>query len=190
MRKVALADIGARGGFVADARFGAGPVQRPIETADPLETAYANGYADGERAAAARAEAERKELADRWEAIELAFARFDDASAALLRERLRATVLQICSDMAGPVALDEAGLALRIDAAAALLRRKHDDRVIRLNPDDLALVRSRLDPSLGLVADPDMERGSLRIEGEDGGIEDGPQQWRNALGEALGACTL
>lgn len=190
MRRVALAEIGGRGGFVADARYAARPAAEAAEASDPLEDAYARGFADGERAAEVRAETQRAELAARLAAIDLAFARFDDDSAALLRERLRATVLQICSDMAGPVAIDEAGLARRVEAAAALLRRKHDDRVIHLHPEDLALVGDRLDPALVLVADPGLERGSLRIEGEAGGIEDGPQQWRNALSEALGGCTL
>ena len=98
------------------------------------------------------------------------------------------TVRALCEDAVLPLALDIEGLARRVEAAAALLQRKTDERVIHLNPSDHALVMPLIDPALTLVPDPTIERGGLRIDTEDGGVEDGPAQWRQAIAEALGQC--
>jgi flagellar assembly protein FliH len=50
------------------------------------------------------------------------------------------------------------------------------------------LIGTRLPASLTVEADPSVERGGLRIETTDGGIEDGPSHWRRALAEAFGQC--
>lgn len=188
MRRISLAEIGGRGAFVSDPRYLTGPGGQAPR--DPLADAYERGYAEGERTAREQAEAQRGAIEAQHQAIELAFARFDEDSAALLRERLRTTVLAICQQMAGSIALDEAGLAARVDAAAALLRRKQDERVVRLHPEDIRLVEGRMAPDLSLLADPTLPRGSLRVDGEEGGLEDGAEQWRESLAEALGECSL
>jgi flagellar assembly protein FliH len=33
-----------------------------------------------------------------------------------------------------------------------------------------------------------LERGALRVEAANGGVEDGPAQWRQAIAEALALC--
>lgn len=187
MRKVSLAEIGGRGAFVADGRYR--PPEAMQAAGDPVREAYEHGFAEGQAAAREQLFADQSASNAERKAIELAFARFDEASAALLRERLHATVLAICQDMAGPVALDSHGLAARVDAAAALIRSRHDQRVVRLHPTDLGLVQDRVDPGLTLLADPAIPRGSLRVDGKQGGVEDGAEQWRAALEEALGRCS-
>ena len=57
-----------------------------------------------------------------------------------------------------------------------------------LNPDDLALVAPRLPSEWKVSPDPALERGALRVETSNGGVEDGPAQWRHALAEAFHAC--
>ena len=121
-------------------------------------------------------------------AIELAFARFDADSERHLRERILATVHALCEEAVLPLALDAEGLARRVDAAAAMLQRKHDQRIVHIHPDDLELVRSSVTGDLELVADASVERGGLRVETDDGGVEDGPQQWRRALAEIFDTC--
>ena len=69
-----------------------------------------------------------------------------------------------------------------------MLARADDDRVIRLHPDDMALVAPRLAPDWGVEPDPALERGSLRVETASGGVEDGPATWRRAIAEALHQC--
>ena len=188
MRRISFAEVGGRGGFVPDQRYGA--VATGQCPRDPSAEAYDRGFADGKRAGEERAAAGQASHDAERGAIELAFARFDDASAAVLRDRLHDTVLFICQQMAGPIALDVARLAARVEDAAALMQRRHDERLIRLHPEDLALVDGRVRPDLALQADPTLERGALRIDDPDGGIEDGAEQWRLALAEALGECSL
>lgn len=190
MSRIAYASLGRPGAFTPNARFTrspAAPQADPVAT-DPAADAYAIGYRDGQ--AAARAEAEEALRNERHQRamIELAFARFDADSALALRENLRATVIALCEDAILPLALDLDGLSRRIETAAAMFQRRHDERTILLHPDDLALVREHVSDTLDLVADPTVERGGLRVETEDGGVEDGPEQWRRAIEEALGSC--
>ena len=195
MSRIAYASLGRPGAFTPNSRFSRAPAPGQLDQeqadqvpADPVADSYASGYRDGQAAALAEAEqAMRRERQERA-AIELAFARFDADSAQSLRENLRATVLALCEDAILPLALDMDGLARRIETAAAMFQRRHDERTILLNPDDLALVKDHVAPALDLRADASVERGGLRVETEDGGVEDGPEQWRRAIEEALGSC--
>ena len=153
-----------------------------------MAEAHARGCEEGRSAALAEVAAQRAEEDAARAAITLAFARFDEDSAKQLRERLRETVVALCEDAVLPLALDIEGLGRRVEAAAALLQRKTDERIVRLHPSDHALVLPLVDPALTLVPDPAIERGSLRIDTDDGGVEDGPAQWRQAIAEALAQC--
>ena len=181
------------GGFSRDPRFSplfacSTPDDAARSEPDPVADAYRRGLAEGRsEAEAAAAELERVREAERA-AIELAFARFDCSSAAALRERLRLTVLALCEETILPLALDADGLAARIAKATSMLQRVQDERRVRLHPDDLALVEKRVPADLTIVPDPSVERGALRIETDDGGIEDGPAQWRRILAEAFREC--
>ena len=185
MRRVALAEIGVRGSFAPHSRYAVAPEHT---NRDPVADAFRAGMAEGESKAAAAAQAQLEELTASRQRIELAFARFDDESARLLQDRLHDAVAAICQAMAGEIAIEPDRLAARVKRAAAMLRRKHDERIVSLHPADLALVRGRLPASLRLEPDPSLARGQLRVDSEDGGVEDGPEQWRAALSEALGSC--
>lgn len=181
-----------RGEFSRDPRFASLLVAPPggggRDDTDPVAEAYARGFADGSALARDEAlQAERERDAARA-AIELAFARFDEASAAALAERLRQTVHALCEEAVLPLALDPAGLVARIEAAVTLLRRSQDERRVLVNPVDLPLIEGRLPEGLTVEADASVERGALRIETADGGIEDGPTHWRRILAEAFREC--
>ncbi|WP_374408685.1 FliH/SctL family protein [Pelagerythrobacter sp.] len=181
------------GGFARDPRFSAHCAQPAAERSeqpahDPVAEAYRRGLAEGRAEAEAQAARREAERDGQRAAIELAFARFDAGSAADLRERLRLTVLALCERTVMPLAIDAEGLAARIDLATAMLQRAQDERRVLLNPEDLALVEGRVPADVVLVADASIERGALRIETEDGGIEDGPAQWRRILEEAFREC--
>lgn len=190
MSRVAYASLGRRGSFALDSRY-TKPMLEAASMVEPdaAEQAYRTGYEDGQ--AAMRAEAEAQLAAERAQrrAIELAFARFDEESARLLRDQITATVHTLCEEAVLPLALDTDGLARRIEAAAAMLQRKHDQRLVHIHPDDLELVRDHVAKDIGLIADPSVERGALRVETEDGGVEDGPAQWRRALAEIFDSCS-
>ncbi len=183
--------------FRADPRFCAGsPVDAPPQPPpgpaqpphDPLALAWADGHALG--LAEGRAEAEARMRADALaaEGLTLSFARLDRALEEELRLRLRDTVAALCEAAILPLALDEEALARRVEAAVAMLARADDDRVLRLHPDDIALIAPRLSRDWQVVPDPALERGALRVETASGGVEDGPATWRRAIAEALHQC--
>lgn len=180
---------GGSAGFARDPRFAATLSDAgAYPAADPQGEAYARGYAEGAAQARVEAEAAAATREAQLSAIELSFATWDKASAAALRERLRQTVLALCEEAIMPMALDAGSLALRIDRACEMLQRAQDERRVMLNPEDLDLLAGRLPADLNVAADPMVERGALRIETADGGIEDGPAQWRRILAEAFREC--
>lgn len=194
-------------GFAQDRRFfrelapaavpPAEPAPVPVESADagegvqhddPVAAAWADGYARGlgdAQEAAAQIIAEQDAARSR---IELALTRLDAAMQAELQERLRETVIALCEAAIAPAALDPEGLTRRVQVAAAMLARAEDARVIRLHPEDLALIAARLPEDWHFEPDATLERGAVRVEGALGGVEDGPEQWRRAIEEALRQC--
>lgn len=190
MSRIAYAALGRPGSFARDGRYAKPQVsEEPVETEDVAEKAYRAGYEDGQLSARADFDAQLTAERAARSAIELAFARFDAESERQLRDRMLATVHALCEEAVLPLALDSEGLARRVEAAAAMLQRKHDQRIIHIHPEDLELVKASVPASLELVADGSVERGGLRVETDDGGVEDGPQQWRRALAEIFDSCT-
>ena len=190
MSRIAYAALGRPGSFARDGRYAKPQVpEEPVETEDVAEKAYRAGYEDGQLSARADFDAQLTAERAARSAIALAFARFDAASERQLRDRLLATVHALCEEAVLPLALDSEGLARRVEAAAAMLQRKHDQRIVHIHPEDLELVKASVPASLELVADGSVERGGLRVETDDGGVEDGPQQWRRALAEIFDSCT-
>ncbi len=178
-------------GFQGDSRFvSAPPPPSPAEepSEDPLARAYADGFASGAEKAQAEAEACAIAEAQARAALEISFARLDNDLAEQLRQRLRDTVAALCEAALAPMALDEDALMCRIERALALFARADDERVIRLNPDDLAMVSPRMARDWHVVPDPALERGALRVEAANGGVEDGPAQWRADIAEAFEQC--
>ncbi|MBV02291.1 MAG: hypothetical protein CL800_07855 [Citromicrobium sp.] len=190
MSRIAYAALGRPGSFARDGRYAKPQVsEEPVETEDVAEKAYRAGYEDGQLSARADFDAQLTAERAARSTIELAFARFDAESERQLRDRLLATVHALCEEAVLPLALDSEGLARRVEAAAAMLQRKHDQRIVHIHPEDLELVKASVPASLELVADGSVERGGLRVETDDGGVEDGPQQWRRALAEIFDSCT-
>lgn len=185
---------GGRGGFFRDRRFASAADRVEMDIApppvpeDPVARAWNEGHAAGAAEARATFAADIAAQDAARHRIELSLMRMDAGMIDQLQERLRETVLALCEDALRPAAIDPAGLSRRVAAAAAMLARADDDRVIRLHPDDLALVRESLPADWAFEPDPTLERGAVRVEGAHGGVEDGPEQWRQALVEALNAC--
>jgi len=166
------------------------PVIEPDAELDPVETAraaaYEQGWADA-HAAAHQAAAQADETRGR---METAFHRLDGELAEQFRQRLMETVIALCESCLAPLAIDKDALMRRIERAAAMFTRADDDRLIRLHPEDLAAIGSRLPKDWAVQADAAMTRGAIRVESrsgasESGGAEDGPDQWRRAIAEAL-----
>lgn len=188
MSSLPFAALAQDSGFRRDPRFGSPAPPAPPRAEDQLVRAFAEGHAAGR--AEALAEAEEHAAADEAARgrLELALARLDAEQAEALRQRLYATVQALCEAALAPLALDPEALAARVTRAAAMLARADDDRLLRLHPADLALIAPRLPEGLATLADPALERGALRIEAGNGGVEDGPAHWHRAIAEALAQC--
>lgn len=180
------------GRFRSDARFSGTPAPQPPSDdtpgEDPLARAFAEGFAAGADEARTQAAENAATEAAARDALTLSFTRLEHDLAEQLRLRLRDTVAALCEAALAPLALDEDALMRRIDQAVALFARADDERVIRLHPDDLKLVSPRLAKDWNVVPDPALARGALRVEAANGGVEDGPPQWRAAIAEALDQC--
>jgi flagellar assembly protein FliH len=191
VRALSLADLGrSSGGFLRDRRFGGPPLaaNHAVPEEDPAVQAFAAGYAQGAAdAEAAFGEAMAQQDAARTR-IELAFGRLDADLTRDLEARLREMILALCAPLLADFATDPVALTRRVETAAAMLARAADERVIRLHPEDLALIGARLPEDWHFEPDPSLDRGALRIEGAAGGVEDGPAGWLRTLTEALGAC--
>lgn len=188
MSSLPWAELGAGAGFCSDPRFSLVPVAPAADLADPVAEAWAEGHAAGLAEAQAEAAAVRTAEEEARRQIELALARLDAEQQEALHQRLIETVAALCNAALAPLAIDPELLAERAARAAAMLARADDHAVLRLHPDDLKLVAKRLPGDLAVEPDPALERGNLRLDGQTGGVEDGPAQWRRAIAEALGQC--
>lgn len=179
-------------GFRSDARFNRAaappPPEPDAEPFDPLTEALEQGFAAGFAEAQAQAQARAQADAVAREGLSLAFSRLDQALEEELRQRLRDTVTALCEAAIAPLALDTDALERRVGVAVAMLARADDDRTVRLNPEDMALLAARFPADWKVEPDPALERGALRVETASGGVEDGPAQWRVTLAEALARC--
>ena len=178
-------------GFQLDSRYArsaAPSARQPVEITDPVAQAWAEGYARGAEDAHAEAAIIMAAEAEARAALDLSFASFDAELAETLRQRLQDTVMALCEATLVPYAHDTVALAARVERAVAMLARADDERLIRLHPDDLDIVAPRLPADWKFSPDPTLERGALRVETQNGGVEDGPAHWRRALAEAFHAC--
>jgi len=188
MSSLPLAALGSSSGFSCDPRFSLATLPVPAAAADPVADAWAEGHAAGLAEAQAEAASLRADEEERRRQIELSLARLDASQQEVLHQRLIETVAALCNAALAPLAIDPDLLAERAARAAAMLARADDNAVLRLHPDDLKLVARRLPKDLAVEPDPTLERGNLRLDGQSGGVEDGPAQWRRAIAEALGQC--
>lgn len=187
------------GGFRSDTRYASAgeipPAHAPAaanapepEVQDPLTLAFTEGFTAGFNQAKEQAAEQARQDAAARQTLDLSFARLDRELTEELRLRLRDTVAALCEAALAPLALDEDALVARIERAVAMLARADDNRLIRLHPEDLVMVAPRLTADWHVVPDPTLERGALRIESDNGGVEDGPEDWRRAIAEALRQC--
>lgn len=192
---IRLENLGRPTGFRSSARYAqledTAPPPPPEPEGppdDPVAIAYAEGFAAGIDAMRLEAEEHAQIEAAAREALALSFARLDQDLQEELRMRLRDTVAVLCESAIAPLALDEKALMQRIEAAVSMLARADDERLIRLHPDDIAMIAPQMGMDWQIVPDSTLERGSLRVESVNGGIEDGPAVWRRAIAEALHQC--
>lgn len=112
----------------------------------------------------------------------------NDDGVKMLENRLREAVLALCRQAIDDISIAPDRLAARIQAAVKQLVSSHNEKVIEVSPGDLDALRATLPAEWKLVANADLPRGAIRVATPEGGIEDGPDQWKQALEEAIRTC--
>lgn len=152
---------------------------------DPVAAAHAAGYAEG--VAAAIAEGKVRAAADAALLDRLGAALRSDAR--LDRERmarqLRQTVLYLVSRIIGEAGVSAELLGKRVTAATELLADAAESAMLRVHPEDVALLAGLLPESVFPVGDAAIARGSFVLEAASTIVEDGPELWLEQLAQAI-----
>lgn len=163
---------------------GSEPAVDPIDAA--RASGHAEGYAEGLAAAArefqAQAEAEARD-GQMIDSIAQALSGRVDRQA--MAEQLRQTVLMLVGKLVGEIGVDADRLAGRVEAAIDHLSDANEAAMLRVHPDDVALLDGRLPQTVFPVGDADVERGGFVLETASTIVEDGPSLWLDQLAAAI-----
>lgn len=132
--------------------------------------AFAQGFDEGVKTARAELEADRAAHLR----LALALEQLQPQSSGTLSALLSTAVLRLVRQIAGEVEVDADLLARRCLAVAECIEDEVGQPSLYLHPDDIALMEQKGLP-VRLLADPEMLRGSVRLETSDGWVEDGPE---------------
>lgn len=163
------------------------PASLRPETAfvDPIAAARAAGFAEGFAAAQDSQHADQ----DRNDALLKGLTEALHSASHIDRDRLathlRQTILLLITKMIGETEIDGPLLASRITAATDMLADKAEAAVLRVHPDDIALLDGLLPTTLHAQADAEVARGSFVLESASTIVEDGPELWLEQLAQAI-----
>lgn len=99
--------------------------------------------------------------------------------------QLRQTVLHLVSGLIDQVGISGDLLARRVEAASDLLADQSESAILRVHPDDVALLDGRLPDTIFSVGDASLGRGSFVLEAASTIVEDGPDLWLEQLTSTL-----
>jgi flagellar assembly protein FliH len=156
----------------------------PFAAEDPLEAARAAGFAEG--LAAGRAEAVPDTRNESLIAgLTQAFADGTRVDREQMARELRQTVMHLVTRLVGEIGIAPALLAQRIAAASDLLAGTAESALLRVHPDDVALLEGLLPASVFAAGDASVARGSFVLESASTIVEDGPEIWLEQLASAI-----
>jgi len=182
------------GGFAGDPRFGsradspAQHVDQAAQMAAAIEAARLEGYEAGAQWAfdQARSAAEAQDAAR--EGFRMSLTRLDDIARRELAARLAETVTRLCQETLAPLTIDPEALQRRCEAAADAFGEARHSLSLHLNPADIDLLDGDYAANWTIVPDERLARGTLRLEGPDGGLSEGPAEWAAGLRAAFATC--
>ena len=148
---------------------------------DPIETARAAGYAAG--LSAARQDDMRD--SDLIAALAAQLASGGHVDRDRIAEQLRRTVLLLVEKLVGEVGISADKLAERIEGAVDLLADAAESAILRVHPDDVALLTGHLPATIFAVGDASIARGGFVLESASTIVEDGPTHWFDQLSLAI-----
>ena len=141
---------------------------------------YARGLADGQNMAGAAFAVERAALQNLVASAEALQPDAGPELSLLIRE----TVVRLVSQIADRIAIDSEYLDEKIERAIAIMIEADEARQIMLHPEDAKLIGSTVN-GLAVRNDPDLSRGTIRIECSQGWIEHGIALGLERLHEGL-----
>jgi len=150
------------------------------DAADLQAAAFAQGFEEGRRAVEEMVAEERTAIVQLAASLEVLKPQPSQALAMLLSETVERLVRQIM----GTVEIDRDTLLDRAQKAAELIGEEAGPMRMRLHPDDLELL-SNASIDTPLLADNSLLRGTIRLETDEGWIEDGPEARLERLRAAL-----
>lgn len=153
------------------------PVHSP---ADLQAKAFAEGYEEGCRSLEDAFAEERAALVRLMESVEALKPEPATGLAMLLAETVERLVRQVM----GEVTIDRDTLAERAEKVAEMISEEAGAKRLRLHPDDLALLGDSV-AGVAATADHSLVRGTIRLEMDEGWIEDGPEARLERLRAAL-----
>ncbi|HSX54908.1 MAG TPA: FliH/SctL family protein [Sphingomonas sp.] len=161
------------------------PAPEPKEFVDPIAAARAAGYAEGLAAGRAEADAAAAQQAALLQQVSDALSQGAHFDRERMAGHLRQTVLHLVAKMIGETGVAPDVLASRIEAATDMLADSAESAILRLHPDDVALVAAYLPKTVFPVGDPHVTRGGFVIESASTIVEDGPDMWLEQLAQAI-----
>ena len=157
---------------------------------DPINAAHEMGFAEGKAAGLAEAAANNARDRGLIEAIAAELRAAGHLDRERMAAQLRQTVMLLVGRLIGEAGVDGALLARRIEAATELLADSAESALLRVNPDDLALLDGRLPKTVFAAGDAAVERGSFVLESASTIVEDGPALWLEQLSQAIDRVAL
>lgn len=152
---------------------------------DPVANAHASGFAEGVAHAlelhAQNGERDAALLAN----IVAALGDANRIDRERIARQLRQTVLFLVSKLVGEIGVAGDLLAGRIEAAADMLADSAESALLRVHPDDVALLADRLPGTIFPVGDVSVARGGFVLESASTIVEDGPDLWLEQLAQAI-----
>lgn len=152
---------------------------------DPIAAAHAAGYAEGIAAALADAQSGHARDAALFAKLTVALRADERIDRDGVARALRQTVLLLVTRLVGEIGVSPDMLARRIDAAAEMLTDVAESAMLRVHPDDVALLDGKLPRAIFPIGDATVLRGGFVLESASTIVEDGPDLWLEQLAQAI-----
>lgn len=168
------------------------PAAQPAAAAfvDPVAAAHAAGYAEGRAAALAELSAAGERDRTLLATLAAALKADDRIDREAVARRLRQTVLSLVTRLVGEIGVAPDILARRIAAGADVLSDAAESAILRVHPDDAALLEGKLPRQIFAVGDATVARGAFVLESASTIVEDGPDLWLEQLAHAIDGVAL
>ena len=152
---------------------------------DPIATAHAAGYAEGIAAALAESSGTAERDAALLARLGAALRADDRLDRDKMARQLRQTVLFLVTKLVGEIGIAPDLLAGRIDSASDMLADAAESAILRVHPDDVAMLEGKLPRAVFAIGDASVARGAFVLESASTIVEDGPELWLEQLAQAI-----